>query len=577
MRTWRAEALLAELETPKGKQLECSPPDFDTWVSQRPDGGQGFWVWSAPTSNTSGGEILPVAAFAFIVTEDHPLSASIRGRPVVPNIDTHQLDLLLQWDAECEQHHQWCQNNGPMPRRLIDVQSSNSGRHVKIVDLDAEARHRYLALSYATNAALVDRWENKILAADEHVDVRALPKLFQDAIFVTRALRVQYLWIDSLCFPGTAAELTRDSEQFGSVYENAHLTLSATGSKTTADGLLLPRPARSLAQVPYAAPGNSAEQVSVCTLPLARDAIREYYIDMAKQPITSGVWSFQDRVLSRKTVHFASDQMYFEFDALPDGTEYYRKRAEEDTPSSRWFAILWDYGKRQSGSGSGKLAALANVAALYQRMNKDEYIAGHWKQSLLESLCWQSLSCRPSGERGVPSWSWASVDGIPAMGFTSSVAHSFPATILDTRVTLVDDAKPLGDVLAAEISLEAPLVRLKLIETPGVGEDDHMFLRAADDENDERGMYAGFDSIDRRFSQSAHVVRNMPLFAMPVACTRRENCEAGSCHVGMTLRILLVTPVDDVGNRMKRVGYTVSASERLEYEKSDLRRPFVLV
>lgn len=65
----QAEALLAELETPKGKRLECSPPDFDTWVSQRPDGGEGFWVWSAPTSNTSGGEILPVAAFAFIVTE----------------------------------------------------------------------------------------------------------------------------------------------------------------------------------------------------------------------------------------------------------------------------------------------------------------------------------------------------------------------------------------------------------------------------------------------------------------------------------------------------------------------------
>lgn len=98
----------------------------------------------------------------------------------------------------------------------------------------------------------------------------------------------------------------------------------------------------------------------------------------------------------------------------------------------------------------------------------------------------------------MPSWSWASVDRAPARGLTSGVAHSFPATILDTRVTLMDNAKPFGGVLAADISLEVPPVPLNLNEKRGFGEDGHIFLRAANNEDDERGMHVGFDTLDKR-------------------------------------------------------------------------------
>ncbi|OAA56759.1 Heterokaryon incompatibility [Cordyceps fumosorosea ARSEF 2679] len=159
------------------------------------------------------------------------------------------------------------------------------------------------------------------------------------------------------------------------------------------------------------------------------------------------------------------------------------------------------------------------------------------------------------------------------MGFTTSVAYSFPATIVNTRVVLVDDAKPFGGVAAAEITMEAPLVPLKLIEKAGFGgEDGHMFLRAEADASDESGMYGGFDTIDRRFSRSSGVVRNMDLFALPVACTRRENCEAGSCQAGSTLRLLLVAPADNGLESMKRVGYTVTDPGRLKYAVPGLRK-----
>lgn len=93
--------------------------------------------------------------------------------------------------------------------------------------------------------------------------------------------------------PGHARELSRDSEEYASVYENARLTLSATGSETMVDDLLLQRPVRALAQVLGTARGDATERVSVCALPLAKDTIREYYRDMVKQAIARGVWSFQ--------------------------------------------------------------------------------------------------------------------------------------------------------------------------------------------------------------------------------------------------------------------------------------------
>lgn len=484
-----------------------------------------------------------------------------------------------------------------MPRRLIDVRSTKSDDLVKIIEPDDEACLHYAALSYDSNSGVVRRWGNTILSADEHVSTEELPKLFQDAIFVTRTSGLHYLWIDSLCIPSYVQEWSKDSEEFGSVYENAHLTLSATGSETTADSLFPLRPTRVLAQVPYTLPSNATELVSASVLPLAKDTFREDYIEMKKEPISRGVWPFQERVLSRRVVHFATDQMYFEcmhhfssgdgllerfcyhstVDTLPEGTSYYRKRAIADTWSSRWFALLWDYGQRLSHGRSDKLKALANVARIYQRMTNDDYIVGHWKQSLLESLCWQSLSCTQSGENNAPSWSWVSVDGIPAMGFTRSSAQVFPTIILDTRVTLLDEDQPFGSVAAAEISLEAPLVPLKLIEKPGFGEDGHMFLCTHDNRADEGGIYGGFDTIDRRFSQSAETVRNMQIFAIPVVGTRPDECETGLCYTGVSLHVLLVTPRDESENIFRRVGYTTCSPKRLQYNEPGLRRTLVLV
>jgi hypothetical protein len=121
---------------------------------------------------------------------------------------------------------------------LIDVQAFKAGHTVKLVELGPKARQRYTALTYASEPGIVGYWEENDLPEDGNIRVAGLPKTFQDAILVTSTLGVQYIWIDSLCIPGNPRDWARDSEQAGSVYANAYLTMSATGSKNVTDGLL---------------------------------------------------------------------------------------------------------------------------------------------------------------------------------------------------------------------------------------------------------------------------------------------------------------------------------------------------
>lgn len=64
------DALLAELagleadETTKGNY---AAPTFDMWLTQRPEGGQGFWVISERSIRGRMETIMPIAAFVFVV------------------------------------------------------------------------------------------------------------------------------------------------------------------------------------------------------------------------------------------------------------------------------------------------------------------------------------------------------------------------------------------------------------------------------------------------------------------------------------------------------------------------------
>jgi hypothetical protein len=72
------------------------------------------------------------------------------------------------------------------------------------------------------------------------IEISILLQTFQDAIPVALALRVNYLWIDSLCiFQDSIADWARKSSAMGNVYRHGLCNIAATASKDGNGGLFL--------------------------------------------------------------------------------------------------------------------------------------------------------------------------------------------------------------------------------------------------------------------------------------------------------------------------------------------------
>ncbi|KAJ3473215.1 hypothetical protein NLG97_g10444 [Lecanicillium saksenae] len=290
-------------------------PSFDMWLTKRPEGLDGFWVVSGPRESkapTPFKMLLLVAAFGFVVDQGDPMASVIPGRPVKNTVDSGLLERVARRLTDCDEVHGGCQRPvEDVPERLLDLYASTSasGDVVKLVELGPIARAKYAALSYASESGIT-RCSGTGTADSNGISVAALPKTFQDAILVARSLGLQYLWIDSLCVPGNLEEWQRSSPEAGAVYANAYVTISATGTSDTSQGLFAPRAERKYAHIPYVSEAGASGTVLAFSLPRPKEVQREQHIQMGDEPASAGVWTFQERVLSPRVVHFASDQVY---------------------------------------------------------------------------------------------------------------------------------------------------------------------------------------------------------------------------------------------------------------------------
>lgn len=132
-----------------------------------------------------------------------------------------------------------------------------------------------------------------------------LPKTFQHAVITTWNLRVEYLWIDSLCIrQGDNSDWLQESAQMENVFAYAHCTLAATSAKDCNQGFL-DRSAESFVKL---TDSNSNPALSV----YIKETEIDFDKDVAQGPLNKRAWVFQERVLSHRTIHFTAEQTYFE-------------------------------------------------------------------------------------------------------------------------------------------------------------------------------------------------------------------------------------------------------------------------
>jgi hypothetical protein len=200
--------------------------------------------------------------------------------------------------------HPICPSNysTPLPKRLIDV---SAGQNPKLYESAGESG-KYVALSHRWGTSLIKTTLTTYTRRRLEIKWGELPRIFQDAITITRRLGLNYVWIDSLCIvQDDIKDWQEQSAQMASIYAGSFITIAATSS----DG----------SDSTYLSYTNRAE-ISAPLNPhqiFARKQIKHEHMFNSRMsdvayPLFSRAWCFQERLLATRILHYTEQEIAFE-------------------------------------------------------------------------------------------------------------------------------------------------------------------------------------------------------------------------------------------------------------------------
>ncbi|KAK6723700.1 hypothetical protein SNK04_002546 [Fusarium graminearum] len=345
----------------------------------------------------------------------------------------YNMPRILSWIESCERLHERCSEVTRFtPFRLLDLQPGAQD----CVRLVYATNVRYACLSHcwgSTRSKHLTTRQN-ISANESGIPLLELPKTFQDAVYITKALGIRYLWIDTFC-------ITQDDEKdwetqaslMAAIYENAYITIAAGASDDDDGGFFSETGER------YKKPHK---------FHLSIDGIdHEFYVRDAVPhpgnewpggrllPLMTRAWTMQERLLAKRYLCFGHNEIFWECQedvscscTIADGPFNpcdgkpkfrgceplkYQCSLLNDLSSSElgmlWRGLVEEYSGRDLTKPGDKLPALAGLAEKFQRVSKSPFLAGLWDTNLREDLAWHTSGNDASfgRVRKGPSWTWA--------------------------------------------------------------------------------------------------------------------------------------------------------------------------
>lgn len=189
-----------------------------------------------------------------------------------------------------------------MPTRLVQVDD-----HVRLVEASSMSPVHYVALSHCWGTLQEHEkfctYKNNLAQFQLSIDTDRLPKLFRDAVSVTRGLGLKYIWIDSLCIiQDNEDEWESEASKMEEVFSRAYVTISASSASSSLESLLADRPDRSAVRVET----GSGETIYAC------QSIDDFHRDVELSHLNKRGWVLQERALSRRSIYFTTIQVYWE-------------------------------------------------------------------------------------------------------------------------------------------------------------------------------------------------------------------------------------------------------------------------
>lgn len=239
--------------------------------------------------------------------------------PVLQKIDRSSIgsspyfQLLREWLGKCDRSHVCSRREPYWPTRVIFVGGSDANKLELREQTNREDSEGYIVLSHCWGAPTDEDKEkfcttpeNYLHRVENGVSYNDLPKTFQDAVRVTRELRKEYLWIDSLCIiQGDEEDWQNEAGRMENVFASAYCTIAASSAPNWEDGFL----GRNLGSQYIQIQDISGRRVYVCD---DIDDIDDFNKGVDEGPLNKRAWVLQERVLSRRTIHFSAKQTYWE-------------------------------------------------------------------------------------------------------------------------------------------------------------------------------------------------------------------------------------------------------------------------
>ena len=341
------------------------------------------------------------------------------------------------WISNCENNHLQCQafrSPSWRPSRLIDLTTPDKWV-LRIDTATLEDRVEYTTISYRWgNVPFIRLTKDTIQEFVNPQPIASLPPTFRDAMELTIRLGFHYIWIDALCIiQGCKEDWLKEGSTMANVYTNSECTLSATAAHDPWGGLFRQRNKDKILTGDLGPYGFRIER-----FPYVDSFIPAGYSaeEIKNSPLFTRGWILQERLLSRRILHFGEGQVYFDCrvswkcETFPDGHPRTEIDKLLDRPSPevsynfdyQWPDLVEQYSRSALTNSSDKLIALSGIAEIFSRVsNGDLYFAGHWKTRLISTLPWLVLDNTKTVkliEPLSPSWSWASING--AITFESS-------------------------------------------------------------------------------------------------------------------------------------------------------------